>query len=826
MSEKQATCPHCGKTVAAALLGLCPECMLKAGMATVTAEPSDRPQTGRFVPPSVQELSARFFGLEIIELIGRGGMGAVYKARQKQLDRVVALKILPPEVGDDPAFAGRFAREAKALAQLSHPNIVAMYEFGETGARISQSPGIPATSAPLSADDGRASIFYFLMEYVDGLNLRQLLAGGKLPPKEALAIVPQICDALQYAHDRGIVHRDIKPENILLSRDGVVKIADFGVAKIVGKSEEREGASEDGRPEVTGAKVLGTPAYMAPEQKDRPADVDHRADIYSLGVVFYQMLTGELPAKHIEPPSRKVRIDVRIDEIVMRALERNPNMRYSQASVFKTEVETVASTSGSPLQPFPPTTQSETTKTTPEKTTQAHWVWVKAGFFFFTAACALVNAVYQANQENGILSLLWIFGGVGFGLSAFRYARSAQRLAGATGTPQAAGIRTKVETIAAAKAQPGTAAMPAQQKADLSDVPTLPAARFSKVAIVGMIWAILGLLAILAIGNISASVPCVILVILTVAAGTTLLGGIATRQIRRSAGQVSGLKLAVTARLFFPLLALDGLIALGWYWLVRWLWPESSSQDLPSAFDAIRNTTIITTALVVVSVIAVDSLIIRKVWRSANSPLNGQQQSPTPAVEKLRLGIMRQAVLVLVGGILLCAVAFAVWRMVYQVPASLPHSGWYIRYVPPDPWLAKSNSRPIPTVTTPVQADWVAHLPSGISVELLGASENPSLGRPWWRPDGSPMVVRPYDYLFSTVTPRKDEFAREFAVRIDPLPKQPLDTEWTFAPSGSSAGGGPPMKVADPVPNLRAIAEIVPADRAAITIRFGVAAGP
>src|SRR4029077_9443541 len=164
-----------------------------------------------FNPPPVPELAQFFPQLEILELIGKGGMGAVYKARQKQLDRIVALKILPPGIGDDPAFAERFAREAKALAKLNHPGIVTLYEFGKA--------------------DG---LYFFLMEFVDGVNLRQLLHAGRISAREALAIVPQICDALQFAHDQGIVHRDIKPENILLDRRGRVKVADFGLAKLVG----------------------------------------------------------------------------------------------------------------------------------------------------------------------------------------------------------------------------------------------------------------------------------------------------------------------------------------------------------------------------------------------------------------------------------------------------------------------------------------------------------------------------------------------------------------------------------------------------------------
>src|ERR1035441_2206392 len=203
------------------------------------------------------------------------------------------------------------------------------------------------------------------MEFVDGINLRQLLNASRIAPKEALAIVPQICDALQFAHERGIVHRDIKPENILLSKEGQVKIADFGVAKIVAQDLDEtsaERAAAVPSDELTGAgSVLGTPQYMAPEQVAHPLEVDHRADIYSLGVVFYQMLTGELPTGKFEPPSKKVVIDVRLDEVVLRALEQNPELRYQQVSEVKTMVETITTTGNAGVPPTVPgvTTDAE-----------------------------------------------------------------------------------------------------------------------------------------------------------------------------------------------------------------------------------------------------------------------------------------------------------------------------------------------------------------------------------------------------------------------------------------------------------------------------------
>jgi len=280
----------------------------------MTDELFDRPtiaRPGRGEPPPPEAIAQHFPHLEILEVLGHGGMGVVYKARQKSLDRIVALKILlaDPDRGDN--FNERFEREARAMASLQHPNIVTVYDSGQAG-----------------------DLYYFTMEYVDGMNLRRMLETGSLTPEQGLAIVPRICEALQYAHDEGVMHRDIKPENILIDKKGRVKIADFGIAKLLG-----------GRPRemtlTSPQQVIGTMHYMAPEQIEHPADVDHRADIYALGVVLYEMLTGELPIGRFPLPSEKKPVDQRLDQVVLHALEKEPDRRYQNISDVKTDLDVI-----------------------------------------------------------------------------------------------------------------------------------------------------------------------------------------------------------------------------------------------------------------------------------------------------------------------------------------------------------------------------------------------------------------------------------------------------------------------------------------------------
>jgi predicted Ser/Thr protein kinase len=320
-------CPVCGaEPPDDSPMGLCAQCLLKCALSNSdhAADQGEGEGTAAYQGPSPQaapavaEIAAIFPQLEVLELIGHGGMGTVYKARQTKLDRFVAVKVLPAEWGRDPAFAERFAREARALARLNHPHIVAVHDFGEAN-----------------------GLYYLVMEFVDGANLRHVLQSGRLQPQQALAIVPQICAALQYAHEEGIVHRDIKPENILLDKRGHVKIADFGLAKLTRRSNAEF--------TLTGSRqVMGTLDYMAPEQRTAPQEVDHRADIYALGVVFYEMLTGHLPLGRFAPPSDKPGVDARLDEVVFRALEREPGRRYQHISEIKTDVESIARAAPAP----------------------------------------------------------------------------------------------------------------------------------------------------------------------------------------------------------------------------------------------------------------------------------------------------------------------------------------------------------------------------------------------------------------------------------------------------------------------------------------------
>ena len=288
--------------------GLDPGELLARGLETIS--PSGG--SSAWEPPTTEELGRLLPQYRFESLIGRGGMGAVYKGMQIVLDRPVAIKLLPAEIAADEEFITRFHREARILAKLQHSRIITIHDFGQT----------------------REGHLYFVMEYIDGTDLRKILRGPGLNPDQALLVVGQICDALQAAHAKGVVHRDIKPENILISKEGYVKLADFGLARPL----QQENTSV-----LTGTNVImGTADYMAPEQ--RVGQADERADIIALGVMLYEMLTGKPPRGAFEPASRKVHLDIRIDEVVLRTLQAEPARRYQHASEMKTDVDRIRAT--------------------------------------------------------------------------------------------------------------------------------------------------------------------------------------------------------------------------------------------------------------------------------------------------------------------------------------------------------------------------------------------------------------------------------------------------------------------------------------------------
>jgi eukaryotic-like serine/threonine-protein kinase len=283
----------------------------------------------RSQPLEPSQLQGRIPGLEIQSLIGQGGMGAVYRAYQVDLDRAVAVKILPEELAGDPTFVERFRREARALARIDHPNIVRVFGSG--------------------VSDG---LCYIVMELVEGVTLREAISQKTVDPAAALRIVPQICGALEFAHSSGVVHRDIKPENILLGEGGKVKVADFGLAKLSSMDPGNTALTLTGSP-------MGTLRYMAPEQFDG-ADVDHRTDIYALGVVFYELLTGRVPMGHFPPPSETPGVDPRIDAVVMRTLQREPSERYQAVSEVYSDISKIAM--GKPFAPVKTAIQTPPTR--------------------------------------------------------------------------------------------------------------------------------------------------------------------------------------------------------------------------------------------------------------------------------------------------------------------------------------------------------------------------------------------------------------------------------------------------------------------------------
>jgi serine/threonine protein kinase len=259
-----------------------------------------------FTAPTVEELAPLFPGYQIESLIACGGMGAVFCAIQKSLDRTVAIKILPRELSSDAAFCASFEAEAKAMGRLNHPNLIGVYDFGEV-----------------------QGMLYIVMEFVPGQSLYHSAYGIAVDQLETVRLVSGICSGLAHAHEHGILHRDIKPSNILLDLNGQPKIGDFGLAgPIDRKVEDNE-------------EIFGTPHYTAPEVVNAPHSVDVRADIFSVGVLLHELLTGKLPAADQRPASLIARCDPRFDAIIRRATQPLPAARYSNVKEMLEDLKAI-----------------------------------------------------------------------------------------------------------------------------------------------------------------------------------------------------------------------------------------------------------------------------------------------------------------------------------------------------------------------------------------------------------------------------------------------------------------------------------------------------
>ncbi len=300
-------CEQCGTPMPSGVLqAVCPLCVLNQIKLTGFSGASG---AAPFDPLTATELSELLPNFEVDAIIGRGGMGVVYKARQKNLDRQVAIKLLPVEVAVDPEFEDRFMLEAKTMAKLDHPNVAHIYDFGEV--------------------EGQ---YYIVMEYVEGHHLAHRLLGDSVSTSEAFNLMYQVLEGLEYAHSRGVIHRDIKPANIIITPDGRVKVMDFGLAKLVDTGDDVTAITR------TNA-TLGTPHYMAPEQHKDSGVADARSDIYALGVVLYELLTGVLPIGNFPPPSDKAPVTTKLDEVVLKALESDADRRFQTVREFKEQLQ-------------------------------------------------------------------------------------------------------------------------------------------------------------------------------------------------------------------------------------------------------------------------------------------------------------------------------------------------------------------------------------------------------------------------------------------------------------------------------------------------------
>ncbi len=665
------------------------------------------------------------------------------------------MKILPPHLAVQPGFSERFSREARALAKLHHPNIVTVFDFGESG-----------------------GFFYLLMEFVNGVNLRKAMQAG-VKPEQAMLLVPRICEALQFAHDHGVLHRDIKPENILLDTAGTPKLADFGIAKL---------ADEKGSGLTLSGAALGTASYMAPEQIEKPATVDHRADIYSLGVVFYEMLTGELPLGRFGVPSEKANVSEGVDAVVMRALEKERERRQQSAGEMKTQVEH-ATPGGCQLTVRPAERPEQDTEDQPAGGIQ-HFLGV------LTALAGIgipASAVMPWMRSLGLTPAVMVFVCAGLGVLSGMWPGGRKRRRPAS--PAASRLDADVICprrlfgyplwhIASSNApDPVTG----RHRIARGIIAIGPEAR-GFLAIGGRAHGVIALG-----GMATGVVACG-----GIAGGLVTGGGLSLGLIAAAGGLAAGGLARGGIAVGYDA---EGALAAGH--IARGGQTYSDAPGPPNAMSlhAVHYLELALQGLGVVCFAAVLAILVGLLFASRHEPAH---------VAKRR----RWNVIIAVVLMFACVPVWREFRRRSGEKQAMGGTGSY-QSTPAVRWVDAK----IP----PFSTSWDFG-----SAELVAVSQHPSISGRWWRMDGMDGAEGPFLSPATGVTPSRGERACEFIFHLRDIPAGSSPVAWLIEHASASAGGDAPSlleKPGTPLPGYLAIAAALPDSRDRTNIKLGLASG-